>query len=232
MQEKGGFVLTFDDDYVEQWYSIRELLNTNSVKATFFVSNFHRLTNHQIELLQILQNDGHEIASHSYSHRDAKLYLTNHTLNQYVEEEILPSVSLMSQNNIIPVTFSYPYGNNCDSLDNKLLSYFILLRDVTEEQRTPLTKHVNEIDEIFCKFDNSKIVSALGIDNIFNISYQELIGGLTRAKENNEAIVFYVHEPVPIVNSSYQTSYEYLGRLIEEAKKMNLKSYRFSDLAN
>lgn len=230
--ERAGFVLTFDDNYVEEWYTLSMLLNENNVTATFFVSNFNSLSEDKVSLLRTLNSEGFEIGAHSFSHKDPLQYLTQHTVNEYVTEEILQEIDNMSEEGFSPASFAYPYGNNVDSLDASLLQYFTLLRDVAEIQRQPLTKKINEIDEIYYSFDGSRIIQALGIDKNFNISIDDIKEAFLRAKQNNEAVVFYAHKPVSQSTAPYQIELTYIQQIISEAAALGLKSYTFSELYN
>jgi hypothetical protein len=111
-----------------------------------------------------------------------------------------------------------------------MLEIFVGLRDVTEEQRKPLEKNIDEINEIFFTFDDKKLVAGLGIDKNFNISLNMIEDGFKRASEQNEVIVFYAHKPVFKANASYQIEYDYLKEMFNLAKKYNLKSYTFAEL--
>lgn len=102
-----------------------------------------------------------------------------------MKKEIVPSINYLDSLGLYPETFSYPYGYNCDSLDTVLLQHFRLLRDVTDEQRIQLEKAIEEIDEIYFKFQNEKILSALGIDANFNVSLEMLEAGFKRSLKNN-----------------------------------------------
>jgi hypothetical protein len=227
-----GFCLTFDDAYVNDWNKILPILDSNDIKATFFITQAFKLTESQIGILRIIKNHGHEIGSHGWQHINALSFLTNNSIEEYVEKEIVPSINYLDSLGLYPETFSYPYRYNCDSLETVLLQYFRLLRDVTDEQRVPLKKAIEEIDEIYFKFQNEKIISALGIDANFNVSLEMLEAGFKRSLKNNEVIVLYVDRPVKNVNSPYQIELDYLRSLIELAKLYKLQSYSFSELAN
>ena len=83
LELKAGFCLTFDDDYIEDWYSINDMLLLNNVKATFFVSEIYNLSPEEIDLLKELKISGHEIGSHGWNHTNAVEYLNNHTLEEF-----------------------------------------------------------------------------------------------------------------------------------------------------
>lgn len=227
-----GFCLTFDDTYVAEWDAIAGMLDSNNVKATFFITLAYSLDSTDFVILNNFENLGHEIGSHGWQHINAIDYLNNHSIKEYVTDEIMPSVNYLESKGLNIRSFSYPYGYNTDSLDSEMLKIFVLLRDVTEEQRKPTGRNINEIDEIYYKFDDKKIVAGLGIDKNFKIDYDMLEEGFKRAYENDEVIVFYCHKPVKKASAPYQIEYEYLGELFTLAHKYDLKSYTFSELVN
>ena len=228
---KGGVCLTFDDAYVDQWYKLSNSLIENNIKATFFVTMINTLASSKLEKLQTLDSLGFEIGCHGYKHIDAVKYLESHTLNDYFYNEVLPALNIMDKSDLHPKSYSYPYGMNNDSLDNYLLNYFEILRDVTDEQRKPLEKEVEKIDEIFCKKGESKIVSSLGIDINFNINESKLRNALQRAKENKEILCVYAHCPVDSNAISYQIEIGYIKNFISLIKEYELNTYTFSELA-
>ena len=58
INQKGGVLLTFDDDYVDEWSKLNVRLNQYNWKGTFYISHFDKLNNKQTfksyELIQIL----------------------------------------------------------------------------------------------------------------------------------------------------------------------------------
>ncbi len=60
--------LTFDDGPREDFENILNILKRNKVEATFFVLG--RLLQNNVWLAQRAAREGHNIASHSYSHPD------------------------------------------------------------------------------------------------------------------------------------------------------------------
>lgn len=227
---KAGFCLTFDDTYVKQWQKIIPLLDSNNVKVTFFLTQIYSLSDDEINSLHNFKTKGHEIGSHGWKHIDAVNFLKNHSVSDYIKQEITPAIDFMNNHNLIPKSFSYPYGYNCDSLDNKLLQTFIALRDVEEIQRTIIVTDISEIDDIYYKFDNKKVIPALGIDANFKISISMIEQGFIRASANNEVIIFYAHQTVEKADGAYQTEFSYLKKLFTLARKYNLKCYTFSEL--
>jgi len=229
--QRSGFCLTFDDDYLEEWVNINDILENNNVKATFFIAADYLSSTEKV-LLNTLLIHGHEIGCHTLHHYHPLEFISNHSLREYMETEIIPQIEMLNGLGIHPKSFSYPYGENDSTLDKELLKHFEILRDITDEQRKPLEKPIEEIEEVFYKNNNAKIVSSLAIDNNFNISLEQIEKAFKRAKDKKEIVVFYAHQPVNEITRTYQISTGYLQNLLLLAKKYELKSYTLSELIN
>ncbi len=230
LTHKPGYCMTFDDNYIEDWFAITDLLIANRVNATFFVSEAGNLTPNEILLLQKLKNYGFEIGSHGFHHTNAVEYLTNHTLDEYYKYEIKPAISLMDSLGMKPTSFAYPFGKSSDTLDQFLLNYFKILRHVPIEQFAPPTKEADEINEIFYKANGKRYTAGLGIDINYQISLEQLSGAFQRAKNNNEIIILFAHRPVNSQPEAYETRVSFLDSVFRLANTFNLKNYRFSEL--
>ena len=182
-------------------------------------------------MLDSLKYDGHEIACHSVNHFNMIEYLKSHTIDEYLNADIFPAVNLMTQDGNIPKSFSYPYGMNNAFTDSVLLTHFDILRDVAEVQRhTSNVSQIDTVESIYFNYDNSKVVSGLGIDANFNISLEEIEKGFNRAFQKKEVIIFYAHMPVKTITRNYQTSHEYLEEVLKLAEKLKLKSFTINEL--
>ena len=89
VSERSGIALTFDDNYIDEWYAVRSIFQRYDAHATFYVSQYDGLDEDQIDKLRTLQADGHEIAFHGRYHTDAAAYLETHTIQQYLDYEII-----------------------------------------------------------------------------------------------------------------------------------------------
>jgi len=230
LDSKAGYCLTFDDDYIEDWYSIKSMLSTYNVNATFFVSEINLLSDNEINLLKELNASGHEISSHGWRHTNAVEFLINHSLQEYYEFEIQPAINFMDSIGMKPRSFAYPFGRSSDSLDFFLLNYFNILRHVTIEQLQPSEKEIDPIDEIYYRFNGERYVAGLGIDMNYNISLEELKKVLIRAKREESVVILFSHRPVDSSPQPYETAKDYLDSLFNIANELGLKSYKFSDL--
>lgn len=225
-----GYCMTFDDDYITDWYGISDLLISNEVKATFFVSNLGEINQSEIVQLKKLDELGFEIASHGFHHTNAVEYLKDHTLDDYYEYEIKPAINFMDSLGSRPVSFAYPFGRSSETLDNFLLNYFKILRHVTIEQLIPSTKEAQYIDEIYYRLNGSRLIAGLGIDINYSVSLEELRQAFQRTLINNEIIILFAHRPVDSLPAAYETQIAFLDSVFKMANEFNLKSYKFSEL--
>lgn len=223
IENQAGIVLTFDDDFVEEWYTVNNLLKPYDWKATFFVTKFNQLSNDKIQKLKSLKSEGHEIAAHGLNHINALNYLDTHTPSSYLEVEIAPMKNRMTENNLEPTSFAYPYGARNPTLDQILLNEFKIIRGTTYGQLNPA--HQN------CYYNNSQLVLGLGIDKSyphFNLPY--FISLLEYAKKNNRIVIFYSHKPVATSDAAYETEYQTLIEICKYVKDNKMKFYKISEL--
>ena len=173
-----GVVLTFDDDYVDEWYEVNSLLQPYDWKATFFVTKFKELSESKIQKLKDLKKQGHEIGAHGLNHLNAPKTISENGTKAYLNEEIIPMLDLMRDNNLSPTSFAYPYGARDQTTDNLLLNDFQIIRGTT----------YNTIDPAYqdCYFNNNRLVFGLGIDNNYShFSIRYFLSLLEYAKKNN-----------------------------------------------
>jgi PKD repeat protein len=216
-----GIALTFDDNYIDEWYAARSIFQQYNAHVTFYVSQYNGLDENQIDKLRALQADGHEIAFHGMYHTDAAAYLETHTIQQYLDYEIIPGINLMQADGFDPVDFSYPFGVGYDNdeLADALQQYFIHLRD---------TSH----GSVYYQYGSGiTMIHALGIDDTtYGQSLDDIYGYISTAKANDEIVIFYGHEPVPGNPGSYQTSYDRLDKILKYVSDNELKTFTISEI--
>ncbi len=217
-----GIALTFDDDSVDAWYAIRPILQSHGAHATFFVSNLANFDQTDINELLALQADGNEIAFHGYNHEDQIEYLQTHTLNDYMNNEIIRGINLMKSWGFNPVDFAYPYGSDDPSATVALESYFLHMRDT----------YYDWDNTIYYKYgSNTPFISGIGIDdNTYGNSLTDIYNGMAKAKTDNRILIFYGHKPVASNPGQYETSYGRLENILQYASDNSLKTYTISEI--
>jgi peptidoglycan/xylan/chitin deacetylase (PgdA/CDA1 family) len=222
---QSGVVISFDDDYVDEWFEVNTILQSYDWKATFFVTNLNHLSMSKIQKLKDLQSDGHEIGAHGLNHINAPTFISAHGTSEYLNQEIAPLLNLLNSNGLSVTSFAYPYGSRNPTTDNLLLNEFQIIRGTTYGNLDPASQN--------CYYNNSRLVYGLGIDNNyphFSISY--FLSLLEYAKNNNKIVIFYSHKPVLNIKNDYETEYRTLIEICNYVKTNNMKFYKMSELYN
>jgi peptidoglycan/xylan/chitin deacetylase (PgdA/CDA1 family) len=220
-----GVVLSFDDAYVKEWFETDKKLKSYFWKATFCVSKINTLDNLEIKKLLKLQNKGHEIAGHSLNHYNAVDFLTNHTIDEYLNQEINPMLDLMNFYGLKISSFVYPYGGRTTKLDAALLVKFKTIRGRAFCEETPSKQG--------SYYNKSRLVFSFSIDdthNHFNVPH--LLKLLDYAKTQNKILILNGHKTVKNVTADYQTKTKTLELICKYIKRNNMKFYTLSDLNN
>ena len=87
---QSGVVISFDDDYVDEWFEVNNVLEPYDWKATFFVTKFNQLSTAKIQKLKDLKIDGHEIGGHGLNHLNAPNFISANGTAEYLNQEIIP----------------------------------------------------------------------------------------------------------------------------------------------
>ena len=223
--ENGGVVLTFDDNFIDEWFYADSILNKYRWKATFFVSYINSLGKKQFEKLLKLQKSGHEIGGHGYNHYNQSDFIHNHSLKDYMNNEIIPMLEDLKQKTINLSSFAYPYGSRDEKLDSYLLNYFKILRVTTYDKMRP--------KEHNCFFKKNQIIFGLGIDtNYKHFSDSYVLELLSYAKKTKQILILYGHKPVENPSSKYETKMTTLETICNFINKNNMKFYSASELFN
>ena len=218
---QSGVVVTFDDDYVNEWVNAHDILKNYSWKATFCVSKIDELNLEKINKLTVLQNYGHEIAGHSLHHISA----TSMGIDDYFNTQITPMMTYMNTNGFNINSFAYPYGKRNTTTDYKLFTTFKVLRGTTYGLEKPSRQN--------CYYNNSNLVYGLGIDNSYShFSLAYFIQLLEYAKANNKILILYAHKPVQTSTADYQTEMNTLIQICDYVNNNNMKFYTLSELYN
>ena len=220
---KAGVILSFDDAYVNEWYATNQKLKKYSWKGTFFVYRINTLNQSEIEKLLEMQKEGHEIAGHTCTHVNAVLFLTNHSIDEYLNQEIDPMLRLMRFYGLDVSSFAYPYGGRSKKLDAALLEKFTIIRG-----RAFCEEVANKQG---CYYNNAKVVFSFSIDETHNhFDIPHLFKLLEYARKNNKILILNSHKTVDKVSGDYQTKNTTLEYICKYVKNNSLNFYTLSDL--
>lgn len=220
-----GVVISFDDAFIDEWYNVNDTLIPYDWRATFFVTEFQKLSSDKLKKINQLKDLGHEIGGHGYNHLDAQKFCLSNGINNYLNQEISPMILSMGNNGVVPTSFAYPYGSRNHQIDSLLFTHFKILRGTTYGNLLPADQK--------CYFDNNRLVFGIGIDSHyshFSISY--VIKLLKYALEQNKIVIFYAHKPVLSYTKKYETEYNTLLEICKFVKINKMKFYTMSELAH
>lgn len=225
-----GICLTFDDDYVDDWYNNAvPLLQEYNATATFFLCGFPYYTDQEYQELAAMQSEGDEMACHTVDHTDIIQDLANETMNQYIATEITPAIDAMDARGMHPTDFAYPYGSYNDTTNTALEAYFNHLRIIT-----PYDVNQQWVDPTFpmasYRFNNERVLGGLELDNMMNIPMNQLEALMDTTKANNSVIIFFSHDTIESNASDYITPPSELKAVLEYATENHLKFYTMNQL--
>jgi Polysaccharide deacetylase len=121
---RAGVALGFDDNAIDHWFSIRDLLNARRAHVTFFVSRWGSRTAGERQELATLAQDGHDVEPHSVGHLHVSEFVQAHGIDGYVAEELLPSMdALVGAGYDVPTIYAYPFGERPEPLDAAVLEH-------------------------------------------------------------------------------------------------------------
>jgi PKD repeat protein len=217
-----GIALTFDDTSIDQWYAIRGMLQQYNAHVTFFVSQYQNLEPYQIDELKALQADGHEIGFHGVNHVEADTYLSqNHTVQEYIDNEVIPGINLMRADGFNTVDFALPGGSGSENIEltNSLQQYFTHIRGINH-------------GSIYYEYgSNTPVIFAQGIDNLsYGQSMDDIYNYISTAKQQDAIVIFYAHVPVQTATADYMLSYDRLENILINGTENNMKFYTVSEL--
>jgi|SRR5918999_1224440 peptidoglycan/xylan/chitin deacetylase (PgdA/CDA1 family) len=125
-------ILTFDDGYKSQYSNAKPILDIYGFKASFYIvcnyvgSGDNRMT---WEEIKSLQQEGHDIASHTMNHDDLSTLPP-----EKVEYEVSQSKQCLLDQGIKPKSFAYPFNGGSDdpAVISAVASHYELARTATD----------------------------------------------------------------------------------------------------
>ena len=224
-KDRGGIALSFDDHFVSQWFAARSVFQQYDAKVTFFLSRFARRTEHEIQQLYRLQEDGHEIGAHSLDHENAREYAQTYSPQRYIDDQIVPAQALMNNAGFFPRVFAYPYGGWNEQLNEVLFEYFSILRS---SRRIRLS----ELEKILTSPSGPpRFIEGGGIDTK-NASLEDILEALRQAAIRKKVIVLYGHRITDEESPLSHVTTEYLHGILAEAQRLGLRFYTMSELVD
>jgi peptidoglycan/xylan/chitin deacetylase (PgdA/CDA1 family) len=218
---RGGLALTFDDNYIDNWYPNLNLFDSLGVKATFYISNYNKLKAAQKIKLQAIKDHGHEIAFHSTNHINFLKGVDSMSIEKLIKVEVDRGLRLLNNDGLFPTTFAYPYGKHNDLLDQLLEKRFKSVRALNGTQ---------DLSRSLVPLNNNKLLFGLGIDEPSNRTLNKIEDLLYLAQQTNRCAVLLVHN-VERHDMKMQIPLWKLREILIRAKSLNLKFYTISEIS-
>jgi peptidoglycan/xylan/chitin deacetylase (PgdA/CDA1 family) len=227
VHDLAGVALSFDDCFEEDWAAADAYFGpTYGWKATFYVTYPHMLTTTEVTTLKGLLASGHEIGCHGLHHVSAAVFLAEHSVADYMNQEVLPARDILTAKlGVEPTSYAHPHGTQTPDLNAALLNKFTLLRGVGFGS-TGVTSPM-----FLASPGQNSLVEGQGLDQISGISSAGLDLALQAAYDENKILIIYGHKPVAGTPTGYQISYETLERICRFVKSHKMTYYRMKDLA-
>jgi len=118
---RGGLAFAFDDDDVAGWLSVRDILQEHHARITFFITRWDDMSDAVKQGIATLAADGHDIEPHTVDHPHATAYVEQYGISGYIDNEVVPSIQVLTAAGYHPTSFAYPFGDHDDAIDHAVL---------------------------------------------------------------------------------------------------------------
>ena len=218
-----GVVITFDDNYVDNWTEYLPMLDSAGVRATFYICKYNRFTADQKAKLKLIQSHGHEIAFHSTNHYNMMdyVYKHKHTMEEWIKREIEDGLKMMNYDGFYPQTFAYPAGAHNGLSDKMLQRYFKSVRALNG---------TNDFAKSLVPTEKNEVLYGLGIDKSSKRSDETVLQVIKSASDNRDCAIFVAHNINGPTNLS--VTKERLLKMFAYIKSLGLKYYTASEISN
>lgn len=253
---KPGIALTFDDSFrIRHWYKYgigenrwyKNIFGFYNIRSTFNINAINQfessreLNQSEIDMLIDIQSNGHELASHGYSHKNAVDYVKYYGADKWYNDEIKEMNEWISDKKHSKngkkikkfVSFAYPYSQYSD-ITNSLLENngFVIYRAYKN-------------DFLFLNCEHKGLTPSVCIDKKLLKRKIRILRLLKEAKRESKNIVLMCHSILPnrvkwdsfgfgkesVKDGEYRISPGMLKFIIFVGRIYGFEFYTLSDLA-
>jgi hypothetical protein len=86
------------------------------------VCRYETITDEERAGIDVLAADGHDIEPHTVHHLHGNEYVREYGLDQYMTDEVLPSMKVLADAGYPSSTFAYPWGEHTHDVDEAILA--------------------------------------------------------------------------------------------------------------
>jgi peptidoglycan/xylan/chitin deacetylase (PgdA/CDA1 family) len=130
-EPRTGLALAFDDNSIDQWFTLRPLLAKYNAHVSFFVTRYFEFTDAQKAELHQLYADGNTIEAHGVNHAYAVEYVKDHGLDDFIANEVVPSITILEADGFTPVAYAHPGGSHDRAIDEAVLEHISIARSIS-----------------------------------------------------------------------------------------------------
>jgi len=118
---KNHITLTFDDGPNKNTQGLVDVLNKYGIKGTFFINGLHIIRNEEFEtVVKQMYNDGHIIASHTFSHEAMEKLNGFNVMRELYDNELI----FRELFNVRPLYFRAPYFSYNNDIYDTITYHF------------------------------------------------------------------------------------------------------------
>jgi peptidoglycan/xylan/chitin deacetylase (PgdA/CDA1 family) len=224
---QGVISLVFDDNYHNQYDYAWPLMSQKEIRGTFYIrtSTMGNSGYMNYAELQVLQNAGNEIASHSVTHRDFTSLTDGEIRNECINSKVT-----LENNGLIINNFAYPGGQTNNHVDSIVDDYYrsgrtayispYLIDIPTNQFRIPgfsAESQGNELELLKNMADQISETNSWGIFLFHNIIPNDYTNPYTTSQEDfadfldyiilNGIEVLTVNQALDLITLSMQTNF-------------------------
>ena len=146
-------IITFDDGMLSQFTYAKPILDNYNFKAIFYIicNSVDKENRMNWNNIQILEEEGHEIGSHSMNHKRL-----SELSEENIKYEIIESKRCLQENGFNVTSFSFPYndGDNNESILKIIADNYYIARTASEPLMLFHCRNENVEDNDDNKYEN------------------------------------------------------------------------------
>lgn len=224
-------VLSFDDRNFDDWLAALPLFDRYGVKVTFFISGV--IDARALEVSRQLVARGHAIGSHSVHHLKALDYIREHSMEEYVRNEIQPQLDAWRAAGIPVTSFAFPSSSSDAATERALLATFRHLRIGGLMAPGDLLSNRDPFFVPIAQVAAKHSLNSKGIDYAparEDRTFEQIEGAFTRAATRGEILTLYAHGIRNIGGKGHFITPQALEHLFIKARELKLPFYTFDQL--
>ncbi len=101
---------------------MRDILDAHHARVTFFITRWFEMGSDAQAGIATLAADGHDIEPHTVHHDNAVDYVGSNGMHDYLDDEVVPSITDLTAAGYKVTSFAYPFGAHDAAIDEAVLA--------------------------------------------------------------------------------------------------------------